>query len=111
MSPDGKWLAYASDESGSFEVYVRPFPDVTAGRRQVSFGGGVHPAWNPAGGELFFIADAVGRSLVARLEDELRSHGALTLWVGTDDEAGLTSLGGVDLYPDLLVPSPEEDDG
>ena len=56
MSPDGKWLAYESDESGQLEVFVRPFPDVQAGRWQISFGGGVQPAWNPAGHELFFVA-------------------------------------------------------
>jgi aminoglycoside 6'-N-acetyltransferase I len=44
----------------------------------------------------------VGRALVSRLEEELSRRGALTLWVGTDDEANLTSLGGVDLYPDVL---------
>jgi aminoglycoside 6'-N-acetyltransferase I len=44
----------------------------------------------------------IGRALVRRLEQEVRGRGAQTLWVGTDDEAGLTSLGGVDLYPGLL---------
>lgn len=41
----------------------------------------------------------IGRSLVANLEEYARSRGALTLWVGTDDERGLTSIAGVDLYP------------
>lgn len=44
----------------------------------------------------------VGRSLVARLEKEVRERGGFTLWLGTDDEAGLTSIGGVDLYPGVL---------
>lgn len=44
----------------------------------------------------------IGRALVARLETEVAARGGLTLWVGTDDEAGLTSLGGVDPYPNLL---------
>jgi Tol biopolymer transport system component len=60
VSPDGKWLAYESDESGAQEVYVRPFPDVKAGRWQVSFAGGVHPAWSPSGGELFFVSAVAG---------------------------------------------------
>ena len=64
VSPDGRWLAYQSDESGTEEVYVRPFPDVKAGRWQVSFGGGVHPAWNPAGGELFFVVASGGAQLM-----------------------------------------------
>ena len=54
LSPDGRWIAYESDESGVTEIYVRPFPDVDAGRWQVSSGSGFWPVWNPAGHELFF---------------------------------------------------------
>jgi aminoglycoside 6'-N-acetyltransferase I len=46
----------------------------------------------------------IGRRLVAHLETLAREQGALTLWLGTDDEAGLTSLGGINLYPDPLEP-------
>jgi serine/threonine-protein kinase len=56
VSPDGRWLAYASDESGAFEIYVRPFPDVNAGRWQVSNNGGIHPQWSRDGTELFFLS-------------------------------------------------------
>jgi serine/threonine-protein kinase len=55
ISPDGRWLAYVSDESGSPEVYVRPFPDVEAGRVRVSTDGGVVPAWSHSGFELFYL--------------------------------------------------------
>jgi aminoglycoside 6'-N-acetyltransferase I len=44
----------------------------------------------------------VGRALVADLEERVRERGGLTLWLGTDDEAGMTSLAGVDLYPNVL---------
>jgi serine/threonine-protein kinase len=54
LSPDGRWLAYHSNESGADEVYVRPFPDVDTARWQVSTGGGVKPLWNPDGSELFY---------------------------------------------------------
>ncbi len=54
LSPDGRWMAYQSNESGQFEVYVRPFPDVNGGRWQVSSGGGGWPLWSPAGRELFY---------------------------------------------------------
>jgi len=55
ISPDGRFLAYASDESGRFEVYVTTFP--AADRRwQVSTGGGTDPRWRGNGGELFYIA-------------------------------------------------------
>jgi aminoglycoside 6'-N-acetyltransferase I len=45
----------------------------------------------------------IGRALVARLEEEVHTLGGLTLWVGTDDEANLTSIGGMDLYPNVLA--------
>jgi serine/threonine-protein kinase len=54
LSPDGKWLAYSSDESGAFEVYVRPFPNVTTARWQVSTAGGDAPLWSHGGKELYF---------------------------------------------------------
>ena len=57
ISPDGQWLAYTSNESGSFEIYVRPYPDIESGRWQVSVGGGVHPAWSRDGQELFYRTD------------------------------------------------------
>ena len=55
ISPDGRWLAYASNESGQFEVYVRPFPNTGDGRWQVSTEGGGGPRWSPDGRELFYL--------------------------------------------------------
>jgi serine/threonine-protein kinase len=55
LSPDGRWLAYASNESGINEVYVRPFPDAQGGRWQVSNGGGSEPRWSRDGHELFYL--------------------------------------------------------
>jgi Tol biopolymer transport system component len=55
ISPDGRWLAYESDETGRFEIYVRPYPDVKAGRWQVSTGGGNQPLWNRNSVELFYL--------------------------------------------------------
>ncbi len=49
-------MAYQSDESGRFEVYVRPYPDVDAGKWQVSSTGGQEPQWSPDGETLFFRA-------------------------------------------------------
>jgi serine/threonine-protein kinase len=54
VSPDGRWLAYDSNESGQREIYVRPFPDVEGGHWQVSTGGGTEPLWGPKGDELFY---------------------------------------------------------
>lgn len=55
VSPDGRYIAYQSNESGQFEIYVRPFPKVDAGRWQVSTGGGSQPAWARNGRELFYL--------------------------------------------------------
>ena len=57
LSPDGRWLAYTSTESGRHEVYVRPFPDVEAGRWQISRDGGSEPVWSHTGRELFFRSE------------------------------------------------------
>jgi serine/threonine-protein kinase len=54
VSPDSKWIAYSSDESGTFEVYVRPFPNASSARWQVSTAGGLYPLWSRDGKELFF---------------------------------------------------------
>jgi serine/threonine-protein kinase len=56
VSPDSKWLAYQSNESGQYEVYVRPFPEVDRGRWQVSTSGGTRPIWARSGKELFYLA-------------------------------------------------------
>jgi len=55
LSPDGKWLAYTSNESGSVELYVTSFPDARA-KSVVSRGGGTEPRWSRDGRELFFVS-------------------------------------------------------
>ena len=55
FSPDGRWLAYASNESGSSEVYVQPFP-ANGAKWQVSAAGGSEAAWRGDGRELFYVA-------------------------------------------------------
>ncbi len=55
FSPNGKWVAYQSDESGKFEIYVRPFSR-QGGVLTVSTAGGIHPRWNADGTELFYVA-------------------------------------------------------
>ena len=66
LSPDGRWIAYVSDETGHREVYVTSFPDMTSGRWQVSTDGGVKPLWT-ADGRLFFV-DRNGGRVVVQLE-------------------------------------------
>ena len=55
FSPDGRWVAYQSNESGRFEIYVRPFPG-PGGQWTVSTSGGVYPRWSPDGKELYYLA-------------------------------------------------------
>src|SRR5580692_5276526 len=62
ISPDGKWVAYASNESGDWEIYVTTFP-TAAGKWQVSRGGGTEPRWRGDGKEIFYIG--AGSTLTA----------------------------------------------
>jgi hypothetical protein len=55
ISPDGRWIAYRSDESGRSEIYITSFPKPT-GKLQVSVAGGVNPRWRHAGEELYYLA-------------------------------------------------------
>jgi len=54
ISPDGRWIAYVSNESGKFDVFVRPYPEVNGGKWPISTSGGVEPRWSPDGRELFY---------------------------------------------------------
>ena len=64
FSPDGRWLAYESNESGRFEVYVQPFPDA-GGKWQASMAGGAQPRWGPDGKELYYVAPDARLMVVA----------------------------------------------
>jgi hypothetical protein len=55
FSPDGRWVAYQSSESGRYEIYVRPFPG-RGGQFPISTAGGVYPRWSHDGKELYYIA-------------------------------------------------------
>ena len=55
FSPDGRWIAYQSDESGTVEVYVQPFPG-HGGKWQISKAGGTQPVWNRNGKEIFYVS-------------------------------------------------------
>jgi serine/threonine protein kinase/WD40 repeat protein len=79
FSPDGKWLAYASEETGRLEIYVMPFPG-PGGKYQVSTGGGDNPKWSSNGRQLFFSND-IGEILAA----DVRESGA-ALQLGTPRE-------------------------
>jgi Tol biopolymer transport system component len=66
FSPDGKWIAYESNESGSFEIYVQPLPG-PGQKLQISTTGGTQPRWNKNGKELFFVS-LDGKMMSARVK-------------------------------------------
>ena len=72
VSPDGKWIAYSSNETGRSEVYVRPYPE-GSGRIQVSVSGGVYPRWRRDGRELYFMNLVILGSMMA---SEIQTSGA-----------------------------------
>ena|SRR5688572_31454084 len=55
VSPDGRWLAYDSNDSGRYDIWVRPFPEVNSGRWQVTTSGGSRPLWARSGQELDLV--------------------------------------------------------
>jgi eukaryotic-like serine/threonine-protein kinase len=87
FSPDGHWVAYTSDVSGTPQIYLQPFP--RSGQYiQVTNAGGLNPKWKPDGRELFFI-DLMSRKLMAV---ELKSNGS-TIVPGTPTELFQTPAG------------------
>ncbi|HKX83531.1 MAG TPA: hypothetical protein VJL58_04860, partial [Pyrinomonadaceae bacterium] len=56
FSPDGRWVAYTSDELGKLQIFVQSFPAAGSGKWQISTGGGDHPQWSRDGKELFYMA-------------------------------------------------------
>ena len=73
VSPDGRFLAYLSNDSGRDEVYVRPFPS-GAGRWQASVDGGTQPLWSRDGSELYYVDDRTLMAVSVTLEPEF-THG------------------------------------
>jgi hypothetical protein len=70
FSPDVRWIAYASNESGTYQIYVQPFP-ASGAKWQISVKGGAFPRWNRNGRELFYVANDGKLMSVA-----VRSNGA-----------------------------------
>jgi Tol biopolymer transport system component len=74
LSPDGRWIAYVSNESDRFEVYVQPFP-ATGSRWQVSTAGGLQPQWRGDGRELYYVSPDKKLTAV-----DVKTTGAVFAW-------------------------------
>mgnify|MGYP000421472036 FL=1 len=100
LSPDGRWLAYTSDESGRNEVYVRPYPNVDAGRWQVSQAGGSSPHWSHTGRELFYENGAKALVATAVVPGVTFTVGAQVTLFNTSGFAGSPNFLYYDVAPD-----------
>jgi eukaryotic-like serine/threonine-protein kinase len=92
-SPDGRWLAYASDESGAYQVHVRAFPD-KGGKWQISNNGGLYPVFSRNGRELFFRTED-NRIMVAAYTGKGDSFVADKPRVWSEKKMGDTGLNGL----------------
>jgi serine/threonine-protein kinase len=100
LSPDGKWIAYSSNESGIDDVFVRPFPG-PGGKWRVSTGGGKFPAWSRTGSELFYFSLADGRIMVTNYTIQGDSFSAIKPRVWSDRPVLLPHfIRALDLHPD-----------
>lgn len=69
LSPDGRWMAYMSNRTGRYEIYVRPFPNVAEGVRKVSTDGGHSPLWSPDGTKLFYLSGDAAMEVSVNTEE------------------------------------------
>ena len=82
ISPSGRYMAYGSNESGQFEVYVRPFPNVDDGKWQISRDGGTAPVWHPEGQELFYLNDGALEVVSIKTEPAFTHGSPAVLFTG-----------------------------
>ena len=99
ISPDGRWLAYTSNETGQDEVYVRPFPDVNSGKWQVSTSGGEGPVWAPNGRELLYMSGDTMMAVDIETETTFKADVPRKLFEG-NFYYYLFSSGMWDIHPD-----------
>ncbi len=100
ISPDGRWMAYTSDESGQAQIYVRPFPDVDKERWQVSTNGGNSPLWSPDGRELFYFSDGAVSAVTVNTKPTFSAGTPRTLFRGKYIGPLMNSGASWDISPD-----------
>lgn len=99
FSPDGRWLAYTSNETGRNEIYVRPFP-AGDGKWQVSSDGGSHPTWSKNGKEIFFRGQTIGKIMVAAYKTTGNSFQADKPKTWSETEIEVQFIRNFALHPD-----------
>jgi serine/threonine-protein kinase len=101
FSPDGRWIAYQSDESGPQDVYVRPFPG-PGGKWRISATGGATARWSATAHELLFVTanrDTIMAAPYAVIDDSFRAAAA-QVWSPTRIQSLSLTIAGYDLHPD-----------
>jgi len=107
-SPDGRWVAYASDESGPWEVYVEPYPG-PGSKTMISNQGGSQPAWSRNGKELFYRTGSWMMAATVETEPDFRVIGREKLF--EDKYLYVTVMRNYDVAPDgrfLMIKEPQE---
>ncbi len=99
ISPDGHWIAYESDESGRYEIYVRPFPNVEEGKWQISSDGATEPVWAPRGQELFYRNGEAMIVVGIKTEPTFTAGSPVVLFTGRYNRAVVVNY---DISPDGL---------
>jgi serine/threonine-protein kinase len=101
ISPDSRWIAYQSNESGRHEVYVRPFPAVASGLWQISNGGGTQPLWARNGRELFYVTPSGLMSVPIQAGPSFAFGNTRLVLKGAADTYWLSTVGrSYDVSPD-----------
>jgi serine/threonine-protein kinase len=101
VSPDGRWMAYQSNESGRDEIFVRPFPAVANGLWQISHGGGTQPVWSSTGRELFYVSPSGLMSVPIQADSGFASGNPSLILVDAASSYWLSAVGRTyDVSPD-----------
>jgi len=82
LSPDGRWLAYTSDETGRYEIYLRPFPNVDDRRVKVTTNGGVEPLWSSDGQELYYLNGNTAYAVAIDGDDDISVGDPVAMFSG-----------------------------
>jgi len=110
FSPDTRFVAYISDESGKSEVYVQPFPNASEGKWMISNGGGVEPRWSADGKELFYFSGQTLMDVPINLQPTFSNRPPLRLFDAPIQTAFINDSDRWQVAPDgkrflLLVPA------